>query len=308
MTKNLLSEKIRDLAGSTGIDVIGFADASEFSGYRLNQHQRRNPKLTLPNATSIIVAGIYIGGVTLPEWENPWYGRTSRLYLSGYFLDIISPLAPIADFLKSEGYHARICNGTREDGSILPLKLAAIRAGLGWQGKHSLLISRKYGTFLALGGIITDAGLDHARAPEKNRCKSCTLCRDACPVSALEQPYVLDTARCMSNLLSEANLPAKIETVMENRIGDCEICQEACPWNQKHIKSPLKTGMTALFQKKLKAWGDTFHLSHLADMSPQDYRDTFGHLKTEIPYGLFHRNVLIARSNAQKTLSPGNHK
>ncbi len=251
MKRHPLSEKIRDLADSTGIDVIGFADASEFSGYRINQHQRRNPKLTLPNAKSIIVAGIYIGGVTLPEWKNPWYGRTSRLYLSGFFLDVVQPLVPVADFLKAEGYLAKICNGTAEGGSILPLKLSAVRAGLGWQGKHSLLISRKYGTFLALGGIITDAELNHAVAREKNRCRECT------------------------------------------------ICQDACPWNQKHIQSPLKTKMTAYFQKKIRSWGDTFHLPHLADMSPQGYRDTFGHLKTGIPYDLFQRNVMIALDKAR---------
>ena len=63
--------------------MVGFAGAAEFSGYALNRHQRRDPKLTLPNA------GIYIGGVTMPEWKNAWYGRTSRLYLSGFFLDVV---------------------------------------------------------------------------------------------------------------------------------------------------------------------------------------------------------------------------
>ncbi len=252
MTQQSLSEEIRDLAHANGIDVVGFAEASAFSGYRLNRHQRRNPHLTLPDARSIIVAGIYIGGVTLPEWNDPWYGRTSRLYLSGFFLDIVRPLRPVADFLETEGYQARICDGTADNGSILPLKLSAIRAGLGWQGKHSLLISKKYGTFLALGGIITDAELDHAATPEKNRCR------------------------------------------------DCTICQDACPWNRKHIESPLKTKMTAYFQKKLRAWGETFYLPNLADMLPQDYRDTFGHLSTGIPYDLFHRNVLIALDNARK--------
>ena len=159
MEKHLLSEKIKRLAESSGIDAVGFADASEFTDYVLSQHQRRDPQLTLHNARSIIVAGIYIGGVTMPEWNNPWYGRTSRLYLSGFFLDVVKPLMPIAGFLKDQGYQAVICDGSIEGGSILPLKLAAIRAGIGWQGKHSLLISKRFGTFLALGGMITDADL-----------------------------------------------------------------------------------------------------------------------------------------------------
>ena len=177
MEKQLLSKKIRHLAESAGIDVVGFAEAAEFSGYALTRHQRRDPKLILPNAKSIIVAGIYIGGVTMPEWKNAWYGRTSRLYLSGFFLDVVKPLEPIAELLKNEGFQAKICDGSQEGGSILPLKLAAVRAGLGWQGKHSLLISKKYGTFLALGGIITDADLEHNTIEEANRCRKCTKCK-----------------------------------------------------------------------------------------------------------------------------------
>ncbi len=93
-----LTEKIRILADSTGIDAIGFAKASEFVNYTLNQHQRRDPKLTMPNAKSIIIAGIYIGGVIMPEWKNPLYGRTSRLYLSGFFLDIVNRLSLLSNF------------------------------------------------------------------------------------------------------------------------------------------------------------------------------------------------------------------
>jgi len=76
-----MSEEIKEIARSHGIDALGFADASEFSGYALSHSKRRDPKLSLPDAETIIVAGIYIGGVTLPVWSTPWYGRTSRLYL-----------------------------------------------------------------------------------------------------------------------------------------------------------------------------------------------------------------------------------
>ena len=70
MGKHLLSEKIKILADSLGIDAIGFTESSEFTGYVLSQHKRRDPKLSLENARSIIVAGIYIGGVTMPEWKT----------------------------------------------------------------------------------------------------------------------------------------------------------------------------------------------------------------------------------------------
>ena len=294
MKKDLLSEKIRSLADSMGIDVLGFAGASEFSDYALRNSQRRDPNLSLPNAKSIIVAGIYIGAVTLQNWTNPWYGRTSRLYLSGFFLDVVKPLAPIVDFLINEGYQAIVCEDSKKKGSVLPLKLAAIRAGLGWQGKHSLLISKKYGTFLALGGIITNADLEHNTKEESNRCHNCDKCQKACPLAALDHPYVLNVKKCMSYFLMAENLSIKVQVVMENRIGDCEICQESCPWNRKHLDNPLVTKMTESFQKKIRYWEDFFYLPDLVKLSEKGYSKMFGRLKTGIPYYIFHRNVLMA--------------
>ena len=300
MEKDLLSEKIRNLAESIGIDALGFAEVSEFTDYALSQSLRRDPKLSFPNASTIIVAGIYIGGLTLPAWTNPWYGRTSRLYLSEFFLDVVKPLEPIVGFLKNEGYRAIICEGSKKGGSILPLKLAAIRAGLGWQGKHSLLISKKYGTFLALGGIITNADFEHNTLEESNRCRTCDECQKACPLAALDQPYVLNVKNCMSYLLQNENLPKKVQLVMENRIGDCEICQQACPWNRKHLENPLVTNMTESFQKKIEDWENFYYLPDLVKLSEKGYREKLGYLNTGIPYNLFHRNVLIARERAKK--------
>ncbi|MFC1877288.1 tRNA epoxyqueuosine(34) reductase QueG, partial [Thermodesulfobacteriota bacterium] len=110
----------------------------------------------------------------------------------------MKPLEPISDFLKTKGYQAIVCDGSIKGGSIIPLKLAAIRAGIGWQGKHCLLISKKFGTFLALGGIITDANLDHNATEEPDRCRNCDKCQTACPMAALDQPYVLNVKKCMS--------------------------------------------------------------------------------------------------------------
>jgi epoxyqueuosine reductase len=300
MEKFLLSEKTKSIAVSLGIDVIGFTAATEFSDYLLAQHHRRDPKLTLPHAKSIIVAGIYIGGVTMPEWENPWYGRTSRLYLSEFFLDVVKPLEPISEFFKAKGYQAIVCDGSIEGGSIIPLKLAAIRAGLGWQGKHSLLISKKFGSFLALGGIITDAELEYNTIEESNRCRKCDKCQTACPMSALDQPYVLNVKKCMSYQLQVDGLSKEAQAAMENRVGDCEICQEACPWNWKHIKSPLITKMTDHFKKKVEEWGDSFYLPNLSRLTENSHKNMFGHLNTGISYDLFHRNVLIAMEKAEK--------
>ena len=227
------------------------------------------------------------------------YGRTSRLYLSEFFLDIVKPLEPIAAFLKEEGYQAIINKSATNNGSVLPLKLAAIRAGLGWQGKHSLLISKKYGTFLALGGIITNANLEHNTREESNHCGTCTMCQSACPLGALDQPHVLDIDKCLSYHLQCEDLPENAKAVMENRVGDCEMCQDACPWNKKHLDSPLETMLTESFRTIIEEWENFFYLPNLVKLSEKEYIDKLGVLGTGIPYNIFHRNVLIAIRNTK---------
>nr|BAM62523.1 iron-sulfur cluster-binding protein [uncultured microorganism] len=300
MKKTVLSENIRRLADSLGIDVLGFAEASEFEGYILNRSKRRDPRLSLSDAKTIIVAGIYIGGLVLPSWHKSYVGKTSRLFLSGFFNDAVKPLEPIATLLRKEGYTALICDDSNNKGSILPLKLAAIRAGLGWQGKNSLLVTKKYGTFLALGGIVTNANLEHNTEEETNRCKSCEKCQQACPLKALEQAYVLNRNKCLSYLLQNDNLPEEAKPVIENRVIDCEICQQVCPWNTKHIECPLATAMTTSFQREIPAWEDFFALPHLAKLTEREYREALGHLNTGIPYLIFHRNVMMAMERLQQ--------
>jgi len=300
MQQGVLTERLKNHAEESGLDVLGFADASAFKGYRLGHSIRRDPKLSLPEARTIIVAGVYIGGITLPIWRDPWYGRTSRLYLSGYFLDMVKPLEPLVKVLTNQGFQAILCDGTTDEGSILPLKLAAVRAGLGWQGKHSLLISKQYGTFLALGGIITDAELQHNTKEEPNRCRDCDKCQQACPLGALETPYVLDKKKCMSNRLALEKLPDDVQAVMENRIGDCEICQDACPWNKKHIERPLSTQTIVSFQTQAADWKKTFYLPDLAEISEKTFRCRFDLLNTGYPFDIFQRNVLLALENARR--------
>ena len=290
----MLTGKIKQIAMETDINVLGITDASEFKNYKIPDSIRRNPDLSLHGAKSIIVAGIYIGGLALPVWDKKDYGRTSRLYLSGFFLDIVNPLKPIIKLLKNEGYRALNCESANQAGSILPLKLAAVRAGLGWQGKHSLLISKKYGSFLALGGIITDAELEYNTTEEPNHCGSCNKCREACPMGALDQPHVLNKEKCLSYLLQVENLPEKAVEVLENRVGDCEICQQVCPWNKKHIESPLETKLTRSFREKIDYWNNFFYLPDLVKLSEEEYREKLGPLNTEISYEIFHRNVLLA--------------
>ena len=300
LNKINLSEKLEEISRANGIDLLGFAGASEFEGYALEHSIRRDPRLSLPDAATIIVAGVYIGGASLPAWSDPRHGRTSRLYLSGYFLDVTEPLIPMALFLRDHGYKAIMCDGAGGT-SIIPLKLAAVRAGLGWQGKHSLLLTQKFGTLLALGGILTNAILKHNRDERPDRCGTCSMCREACPVSALDQPYVLNRERCLSSLLMSDRLPEEVKHLIENRVVDCEICQDACPWNKRHLETPLRTKLTTSFQEKQKSWEDLFYLPDLVGITEEEYKKRFVEpLKSDISYKAFSRNVQLAFERAEK--------
>ena len=294
-----LTERLRRAAEVAGLDVLGITSAEPFEEYALPDSPRRDPSISLNGARAIIVGGVYIGGLTLARWADPWFGRTSRLYLSGYFLDVVAPMESLAEVLRDEGYSAVVCNGSDPDGSVIPLKLAARRAGLGWQGKNSLLLSRTYGTFLALGGLITDAQLDPEGDSEPDRCGRCTRCRDACPTRAIDHAYVLDRSRCLSSLLSSDNLPLSARAIMQNRVVDCEICQDVCPWNRKHIESPLATPVGRRLDGRRDALERFFPLERLADLDEAEYERSVADLQADIPFEVFHRNVLLALENAR---------
>jgi epoxyqueuosine reductase len=300
MRESMLSDQIRELAKNQGIDILRITHAKPFEGYRLSDSPRRDPHLIVPNARSLIICGIYIGGFTLPDWEDSMMGRTSRLFLSGFFLDVVGPLRPIVDLLLDQGFSAWPCDGFESGGSVLPLKLAAVRAGMGWQGKHTLLISQDYGTFMALGGVVTDAPFQSGSHTVKDRCGTCQACQQACPTGALDEPYRLKRERCLSHLIQEETLAPEVYRLMGNRIVDCEICQTACPWNKKHIKKPMATMRTRQFQERMDSLTKLFKLPNLVKLSAREYKDLNGPLRTDIPYTIFRRNVVAALGQSEQ--------
>ncbi len=114
-------------------------------------------------------------------------------------------------------------------------KAWARRAGIGWIGKHTNVISRQIGSWIFLAEIITDLELEYD-LPETDHCGSCRACIDACPTDAIVEPYVIDANKCISFLTIEnrdGSIPAEFVPNLDNWIFGCDICQDACPWNRK---------------------------------------------------------------------------
>jgi len=198
-----------------------------------NPEVRANPALLVPGAKTVIaVLYNYYTDEKLPQ-HLPY--RISRYaYGKDYHKVINDKLAGVAAFIKQQyqSQNTRVCVDT----APIFEKAWAQRAGLGWIGKNSLLVSEKTGTFHFIGIIITDVEL-HYDTPVEEKCGSCTLCLEACPTDALLAPHQLDVRKCISHLTMEQKNPLP-ESLRENFSGfiyECDCCQEVCPWNH-HLK------------------------------------------------------------------------
>ncbi len=195
--------------------------------------KRRDPRQILPNARSVIVVA--------QNYYTPYRhrlrkgeGKISR-YAWGkdYHKIVQKKLKRLARFLQTlqPDVQSRFYVDT---GPILE-KQWAVRAGIGWQGKHSNVISRKFGSWFFIGILLTTLELE-PDTPIADYCGRCTACIDACPTGAITQPYVLDARRCISywtiEVKPEYEIPPSIADHLEGWLFGCDICQEVCPWNR----------------------------------------------------------------------------
>ena len=172
-------------------------------------------------------------------------------------------------------------------------KPLAEAAGIGWQGKHTNLVSRQHGSWLFLGTIFTTADIE-PDLPEGDHCGSCRACLDACPTDAFPAPYVLDARRCISYLTIENKgpIPEAFRVAIGNRIYGCDDCLAACPWNKFARQAS---------EAKLVAREDLREprLADLLDLDDAAFRTLFsGSPVKRIGRDRFLRNVLIAAGNS----------
>ncbi|WP_020180594.1 tRNA epoxyqueuosine(34) reductase QueG [Methylopila sp. M107] len=253
---------------------------------------RGRPAALWADARSVVMLAMNYGPADDPRkiLEDGSRGAIS-VYAQGddYHELIKGRLKQISGALAAAGHDVKVFVDT----APVMEKPLAEAAGLGWQGKHTNLVSKRFGSWLFLGAIFTTADLP-ADEPAQDACGSCRACLDACPTDAFPAPYRLDARRCVSYLTIEHHGPIAREfrAAMGNRIYGCDDCLAACPWN-KFAEAGREMRLSA--RDALKAP----RLSELAGLNDGDFRKLFAKSPVKrIGRDRFVRNVAIALGNA----------
>jgi epoxyqueuosine reductase len=307
-----LRQAIRDRALAEGFDAVGFAPAAAEpalrdrlrafldAGYHgdmgwmaAREDWRANPQAMWPEAQTAIVLGLNYGprDDPMPRLSRRDAGTISVYAQGDDYHDLIKPK------LKRIGHWLYLQSGKNVkvfvDTAPVMEKPLAERAGVGWQGKHTNLVSRDNGSWLFLGVILTALTLEPDR-PEADHCGTCTNCLDVCPTQAFPKAYQLDARRCISYLTIEHKGPIdrELRPLMGNRIYGCDDCLAVCPWNKFAAPSnePLLTAREALTAPKLEM---------LARLDDAGFRALFRKSPVKrIGRARFIRNVAIAIGNS----------
>lgn len=259
------------------------------------QERRADPLVLWPEVRSIVLLGMNYGPGEDPRpiLDKPDRGAISVYARNRDYHDVMKGrLKEIATrFAARSGADVKVFVDT----APVMEKPLAEKAGLGWQGKHTNLVNRTFGSWLFLGSLFTTAELIFDDA-EEDHCGSCRACLDACPTKAFPAPYQIDARRCISYLTIEHKGPIDphLRPLIGNRIYGCDDCLAACPWN-KFAQSAS--------EMKLQARGDLKEpeLSFLLTLDDAGFRSFFsGSPVKRIGRDRFVRNVLIAAGNSGK--------
>jgi epoxyqueuosine reductase len=309
------ADQIREKAIALGFDAIGFAPArlgpearARMRDFLAAGHhgsmgwlaerteQRSHPQALWPQARSVISLGL---SYAPPDDPLATVARRDRGSISVYarnrdYHDLVKGmLKHLAQFIVSRfGDDVKVFVDT----APVMEKPLAQQAGLGWQGKHTNLVSRTHGSWLFLGEIYTTLDLP-ADPPHADRCGTCTRCLAACPTDAFPAPYRLDATRCISYLTIEhaGPIPLALRPAIGNRIYGCDDCLAACPWNRfaeagRQAKLAARPDLTAP------------RLAELAALDDAGFRALFaGSAVKRVGRNRFVRNVLVAIGNSGET-------
>jgi epoxyqueuosine reductase len=321
-TNESLKEAISAKAAELGFAACGFAraDAAEAAGLELKRwieaghhgtmgwmeeraHHRVSPLALWPDARSAIALGMSYAPATDPLTlaGRPDLGRISAYAQGGdYHKTVKKALKALARFIVEQAPSEL---KVFVDTAPVMEKPLAQAAGIGWQGKHTNIVSREHGSWLFLGVILTGLELEpDAPAGHGQHCGSCTRCLDACPTQAFIGPHRIDARRCISYLTIEHDgpIPEEFRAAMGNRIYGCDDCLAVCPWNR--FADAAAANRAFLPRAELAAP----HLADLLALDDASFRQLFaGSPIKRIGRSRMIRNCLIAAGNSgDRTLVP----
>ena len=265
------SALLKEAARVLGFDAIGIAEAQAPLGASHLQDwlhlsyqgemdwMARRPEIRAdPRQYDRIAKTIIVLGVSSHQTSSPSRRGRIAAYAQGLdYHDILrDKLEKLAQkTLAQWGAHFRIC----VDSSPLMEKPLAAMAGLGWQGKNTLLIHPQHGPWLMLGCLLTDLEFP-PDSPSHDHCGTCTRCLDACPTQAFPQPYVLDARRCLAYLTIEhpGSIPEEFRPLLGDRLFGCDECLDVCPWN-RHAQQSRELSLAPIPRSDLSemlAWDE----------------------------------------------------
>jgi epoxyqueuosine reductase len=236
------SNELERLGEELGLDVVGAAPAEPYVATERHIRERRarglfadmhftmaqpevscHPDLLLPNARTVVSAALcyYRPG---PE-PAPGEGRLPRYTWDDYYAELREKLERLGAAIGGE-YRVLVDANQHVD------REGAARAGVGFYGKNTLLITKRFGSWVVLGTLVTEVEIE-STSPLDLDCGSCRLCIEACPTGALDDPGTLDATRCLSYWTQSPELiPEAMRAPLEDRVYGCDICQDVCPWNR----------------------------------------------------------------------------
>jgi len=264
---------IKQKAAELGFDYVGISKAAflEEDAERLEKwlHQdmhgqmsymanhfdkRLDPTKLVPGAQSVI--SLMYNYATEQKQADATAPKISKYaYGKDYHFVIKDKLKTLFQSLEAEV--GEINGRVFVDSAPVMERTWAQKSGLGWVGKHSLLLNRQMGSYFFLAEIILDLPLEYD-GPVKDYCGTCTRCIDACPTQAITEPYVVDGSKCISYLTIELkeNIPSEFKGKMDDWIFGCDVCQDVCPWNKfsKSHSEPLFNPHPDLLDMTKKDW------------------------------------------------------
>lgn len=283
-----LSEGIKQKAKEIGFQKVGIVEAASLidEGSRLNEwlekglhgkmawlarepDKRSDPRLLFPEARSVIV--VLLNYYTDHQHEESIEkGKLSRYAWGDDYHDVIGEkLQDLLAWIRSKVPEAegKICVDT----APIMDKAWAVRAGLGWLGKHSNLITAELGSWVFIGEILLNLELDYDTQIVDDHCGTCTACLDACPTDAIVEPYVVDSRKCISYAtieLRDETLPSSITENQNGWLYGCDICQDVCPWNR--FEEP--TNELRFEPRKNET---SISLDEVLSLTPENYAERF---------------------------------